>query len=958
MVGTILCILFAAVLDSNRLPNPGFESGLTEWSFWIRDSSGARVVPVSPGRSDDSALRVIHDGARDWTVYPKNQKIPVRPGELWEFSAFLSRDSLEGNVSLSFVAYDTSNSVASWGASPSPLQASGSWQKLQARYSVPHGVGWIQPRVVGDGPVRLRLDDVSFQLASMPIRSDTVRIAGDSLSVVFDPLDASLRLDDPVSGKSWRMDGLPWSRVDSLGSGEDSLVAYLHSLQDGWTGRLRMRIEGGALRVRLEADPGAILSAPIVFPGSFATRDGMEIVVPRGTGLLVPVSQEFPANWDLRWVGYWTWQVSQAMTGATDGRTGFVVSLGDGSVARGELRKGPGGWIRPEIVQEPAKGKFGPAREALVAPLRAGGFVEMAARRRQHLFRSGRWRSWEDKIRQNPATERLEGAVDFWVNSGGFGIGFFDSLRRMGMDRALVHWNWASDAVVDSLQARGYLVSKYDNWADAFPGDTTPNGREHPAGAVIGEDGNPMKGWLEIHDDGTQRQALEICAMRHPALARANTPYFGRRLARFVDVELAMTQPECWSSEHPLDRAQDLEYRLRSLGYLHDTLGVVTGSEQARDAALAVVDYGEGPMSIASVADAGYDWSTPEAPEGRMDSMSMTPSLRVPLLPLTAHDGFAPTWYTGDGQSKVPARWDDKDLWNLLYATMPLVMPATRRMWDTLNLRYMRTILAVGSVLRRCQFRSMTGWERLSSDAMVQRSVFDNGWKVVVNFDARARLEGGVDLPPKGYFAGDGAESVERRILAGSVRTLVRLRDRWYLDPEGRAVRLEGVATDRPVLLRRLDDSTLSLALPVAPDSLRLRPDSLPWPASSIRVLKPDGSLHPTSMVDGEVLVRPGGERFLLLRGAFAGWRTSTLPRQIGPAPWLRRSNGGWALRWNQNMRAMARVRLVDVTGRTLLMKAVDAHSGWNEIALPPTASMAWVLLDGRESRRIPVPPR
>lgn len=958
MIGLILTCLVAAALDSNRLSNPGFESGVAGWAFWARDSAGARVVSVSPGHAGDSALRVVHDGARDWTVYPRNQKVPVGAGELWEFSAALLRDSLEGNVQLSFVVYDTAGAVLDWSASPSPLQASGTWQALQARYAVPHGVGWIQPRVIGDGPVRLRVDDASFALASMPLEQDTVRFSGDSLSVLFDPLDASLRLDDPISGRTWQMDGLPWARVDSLRAAADSLVVFLHSLQDGWSARLLARIEGGALRMRLEADSNAALSAPIVFPGSFSTREGMEIVVPRGTGLLAKATRDYPSMWDLRWVEYWGWQVSQAMAGAVDGQTGFVVSLGDGSVARGVLGKGAGGLVRPEIFQEPAKRKFGPVREGLVAPLRSGGFVEMASRRRQHLAQTGRWRSWEDKIRTNPGTRRLEGAVDFWVNPSGFGLGFFDTLRRMGMDRALVHWNWASGAIVDSLQTRGYLVSKYDNWADAFPGDTTPNGREHPTGAVVQEDGTPMKGWLEIHDDGTERQALEICAARHPALARANTHGFGSRMARFVDVELAISQPECWSAEHPLNRAQDLDFRIRALGYLHDTLRVVTGSEQARDAALAVVDYGEGPMSIASVADAGYDWSTPEPPEGRMDSLSMTPSLRVPLLPLTSHDGFAATWYTGDGQSKVPERWDDKDLWNLLYGTMPLIMPATRRMWDTLDSRYMRTILAVGSSLRRSHFAPMTAWERLSADAMVQRSVFGGAWTVVVNFDVRSRTEGGIALPPKGYFAGDMAESVERREVSGSVRTLVRLRDRWYLDPEGKPTRADGVAADRPVFLDKLDDSTLSLALPAGADSLRLRPDSLPWPVSGLRVLKIDGSPFPSTAVGADLVVRPGGEKFLLLRGALSAWRVSTIPRKTGPDPRLRRSGDAWMLAWHQDAKAAARIRMVDAAGRQLLSVHPEGQAGWNEVRLPRSASMYWILLDGPRSRRIPVPPR
>lgn len=958
MIASLFLFLAASVVDSNRLSNPGFESGMAGWSLWARSSDSARFQASAPGRSGALAMEVSHDATRDWTVFPSGQKVGAKAGELWEFSGAFLRDSLHGNVSLSFVLYDTAGAVLDWMAAPSPLQTSGSWQKVASRLLVARGIGWIQPRVTGDGPVRLRADDFSFHLTATPSRLDSVRLVGDSLSCLFDPLDASIRLDDPISGTSWTLAGLPWLRVDSVRASGDSARAWIHSIQDGWPGFLSLKILGGSLRLRLEADSSSPVSAPFAFPGAIDTRAGMEIAVPRGTGLRVPATLEYPARWDLRWAGFSEWQVSQAMTGATDGRVGYVVSLEEGSVARYELGKGSGGRIRPTIVQEPAKRRFGPPRTAIVSPLRTGGFAEMGLRRRQHLASLGRWATWTEKTRANPATAGLEGAIDFWVQANGFRWPFFDTLSRLGMDRALVHWGWAVNAEVDSLQSRGFLVSRYDNWADAFPGDTTPNGRELSSGVVIQEDGSPMKAWLEIHEDGTTRQALEICAARHAHLARANSPPFGTRLARFVDVELAISQPECWSPDHPMDRSQDLRARLGALGYLHDTLRVVTGSEQARDVATAVVDYGEGPMSIASTSNAGYDWSTPVAPEDLMDTLSMDPALRVPLMPLSVHQGFSPTWYTGDGQSKVPARWDDKDLWNALYATMPLLMPVDRKMWDTLSLRYLRTINAVGAILRRCQFQEMTAWENLSRDSRVQRTTFGNGWTVLVNFDASPRMEGGVSLPAKGYLAGDGTESVERQVLDGSVRTRVRLRDRWYLDPEGGRARIEGVTSDRPVLLRWLDDSTIALSLPQPPDTLRLRPDSLPWPASAIRVARMDGSVFPTTPSGSDLVILPGGQKFLRLRGDFSGLRTGTAPRRILLPPRLSIRGGFWTLRWHLERDATVRVRLVDAKGANLLRRDVEARKGWNETSLPRSATPTWVRIEGDRSFVVPVPPR
>lgn len=957
-IASLLGFLAASAVDSNRLSNPGFETGTAGWSLWARSSDSARFLASAPGRTGTFTLEVAHDASRDWTVFPSGQKVAATVGEIWEFSGALRRDSLHGNVSLSFVLYDSANTAVDWTAAPSPLQVSGAWQKVSSRLLVPRGVAFVQPRVTGDGPIRLELDDMSFHLSAVPSRLDTVRLVGDSLVCVFDPVDASIRLDDPIRGLSWKMAGLPWLRVDSVRASGDRADASIHAIQDGWSGVLSMRITGSWLRLRLDADSASPVSAPFAFPGAIDTREGMEIAMPRGTGLRVPATMEFPSSWSLRWAGFHEWQVSQALAGATDGRIGYVVSLEEGSVAHLELGKGTGGRIRPVIVQEPAKRRFGPARTALVVPLRQGGFAEMGMRRRQHLASMGRWASWTDKTRANPSMARLEGAIDFWVQDGGFRWPFFDTLSRMGMDRGLVHWGWATNAEVDSMQARGYLVSRYDNWADAFPGDTSANGRESSTGVVIQEDGSPMKAWLEIHEDGTTRQALEICAARHSALARANTRAFGPRLARFVDVELAISQPECWSNDHPMDRSGDLKARLGALGYLHDTLRVVTGSEQMRDVATAVVDYAEGPMSIASTSNAGYDWSTPVAPESLMDSLSMDPALRVPLLPLTVQEGLSPTWYTGDGQSKVPLRWDDKDLWNALYATMPLVMPVDRKMWDSLSLRYLRTMNAVGAILRRCQFQEMTRWENLSSDSRLQRTTFGNGWTVSVNFDVLPRLEAGIALPGKGYLAGDGTESVERRVLDGAVRTRVRLRDRWYLDPEGRRARIEGVATDRPVLLRRVDDSTILVSLPAPPDTLRLRPDSLPWPASAIRVARMDGTAFPTSTSGSDLVLRPGGQKFLRLRGDFGGLRSGTAPRRALLPPRLLFRDGAWTLRWHQEDAATVRVQQVDAKGARLLRRDVQASTGWNETILPPSPTPTWVRIEGNRSFVLAIPPR
>jgi len=952
-------------VDSNLFAQPGFESGTAGWNFWARTPDSARMATSIDARTGSGALRVVSDGSQDWSLSATGTRVPVQAGQLWSVSFSVRRDSLAGDAAASFVLVDTAGATVDWNAGAVDVPASGGWNTVVSRLSIPRGIATIQPRLVGQGPVRLSIDDAVFVLsAPPPVSTADMVLRDDSVLLAVDPVDLSMTLSDINGTDTLRLGGLPDFRIDSSRSAPDALTLHLHHVSAGFAARLVLSLRGGALHQRLEADPLATLGGPFVFPGAVATRTGQRIAIPRGTGLSWPVDGPLSSRWILTDAPFWGWQVSQSFTGATDGRTGFVISCASPAYAELSLRKDGNAPSRPEIVQSPAKGRFGRAREVVVAPLRGGGFPEMALRHRRHRESLGQIEDWTAKRASNPRIDALRGAIDWWVQGGGWSWTMFDSLRWMGMEKAVIHWNWASKASIDSLAARGWLVSNYDNWADAFPSDTSAQGREYGTGTIVEEDGSPMKGWLEIHDDGSTRQALEICSARHPHLARTLAGAeraATRRDARFVDVELAMSLPECWSPDHPADRDDDLDLRLRALSIVKDSLGYVTGSEQTRDVAHAIVDYGEGPMTIASVADAGYDWDTPEPPEPTMDSLSLDPALRVPLLPLTDHDAFAPTWYTGDGQSKVPARWDDKDAWNMLYATMPLIMPADHRMWDTLRPRYLRSVVAVGSLLRRCHFEAMTGWEVLSEDRKVQRSAFANGWTVSANFDRVARSEAGESLPPKGYLAVSGGERIERAFLAGAVRTRVRQSDRWFLDPEGTQATVDGVRTTGSVFLQRLDDTTVALSLVEKQTSVALAPADLPWPAPSVAAFRrrTGEAVATTDLGGGWIdLPAPGGERFFLLRGRFGAFRSAASRPASLPGAALVRGPLGWRVRWIQSRAGTASFERFDAAGRIERLPATAGSAGVNTLDLPPAAMPTWIRLSTPEGRRIlSIPP-
>lgn len=956
----------AIALDSNLLAQPGFESGTAGWSFWANSSDSASFSASTDARTGSGAVRIDQRGHKDWSLSATGTKVNVLPGQLWTFSVAVRRDSLGGEVSASFVTRDSSGGVMDWSVSSAEAPVDTGWIVLDARIAIAHGVATIQPRLIGWEQVRVSVDDARFVLSENPPASQApLVVRNDSLRLRVDPLDLSMVLVDSIGGDSLSMGALADFRLDSAVTQGDSLVLRLRHLGDGFQATLSLKPVGGALRMRLAGSGDATLTNAFVFPGEIPTKAGQRMAIPRGTGLSWPTDGPLSSRWSLKEIPFWDWQVSQALAGATDGKTGFVISLGSPANARASFVKEGSAPSRPRVIQVPAKGLFGKAREAVVAPLRGGGFAEMGQRRRRHLEALGQIKDWKTRVAENPEVAKLRGASDWWVVGSGWSWKSFDTLRWSGVDRALIHWTWASKSVIDSLVSRGFVVSTYDDWADAFPADTSATGREYASGSIIQEDGTPMKGWLEIHEDGTTRQAREICSARHPHLARVLAG--GDRAAtsrngRFVDVELSIALTECWSGDHPVDRDDDLKNRTQALSIVKDSLHYVTGSEQTRDAVHAVVEYGEGPMSIASVANAGYDWSTPVPPEGTMDSMSLDPALRVPLLPLTDHDAFAPTWYTGDGQSKVPSRWDDKDAWNILYATMPLIQPVDRTMFDSLRPRYLRSVIAVGALLTKCQFEPMTGWDVLSEDRRVQRARYGNGWTVDVNFDKLARQDAGMALPAKGWYASGAGESVERTVLDGAVRTRVRMADRWFLDPEGTSATLDGVRTAGAVFIKREDDSTLSLSLLGVQSQVELSAASLPWASTSLRAFRRGGggtSVALSDMGDGWArLSAPAGERFFLLRGNFGDFQKLGVSRGGLSGLALQRSPRGWRLRWFQESAGIVALARFDVRGNRLISHRVAGVEGLNTLDLTSSSTPTWIRITTPSGTRVlAIPP-
>jgi hypothetical protein len=125
----------------------------------------------------------------------------------------------------------------------------------------------------------------------------------------------------------------------------------------------------------------------------------------------------------------------------------------------------------------------------------------------------------------------------------------------------------------------------------------------------------------------------------------------------------------------------------------------------------------------------------------------------LPLWELVYHDCVVAQWYWGDYNNKLPALWDKRDLFNVLYGTAPMFM-FDRKLWETQKARFVQSYTNTCPYVRAAGYAEMTDHRFLTIDRNVQQTAFANGVTITVNFGTTPfRLASGETLPPGGFRA-------------------------------------------------------------------------------------------------------------------------------------------------------------------------------------------------------------
>jgi len=535
-------------------------------------------------------------------------------------------------------------------------------------------------------------------------------------------------------------------------------------------------VSGGKVRIAVSGEGG--LGRDLEFPGPLRSRKGQDWVLPVNEGIMVPATDAGFSSWDMvLYGGHGLCMPFVGLAGERESLVAIAETPNDATVRFSRPGSAPPGRAKLagmafSFLWQPSMGSWAYERALLVVPLANAPDLSphagIAKAYRSHAASRGLVVTLKEKARAVPAADKLPGAVnlwywgkaEWWSQDDERALAGADELKAAGVERVL--WSHAqSPEVVKGLRARGFLAGRYDIYQDVWGPEDDSDWVNHdgwPEALVLLPDGSRMKGWVDRKPDGRQFVGGVICSSQGVLMEKrkvpedlATTPYG----ARFIDTVTASPLRECYNPSHPLTRSEDLAHKMEMLDFLWRDMGLVAGSETGFDAAVPHLHYFEGMTSLGPyrLKDSGYDLASARPASAGFKAYQVGPSRRIPLFQLVYHDCVATSWYWGDSSNRLARYWDERDLINALYGTMPLWI-MDRERWARDRERFVESYRRATPVARATGYSEMLDHRFVTADKTVQSTSFADGTEVWANWGKKDyALPNGDRIPARGFIA-------------------------------------------------------------------------------------------------------------------------------------------------------------------------------------------------------------
>ncbi|MFJ8896815.1 glycoside hydrolase [Leifsonia sp. NPDC102414] len=406
-----------------------------------------------------------------------------------------------------------------------------------------------------------------------------------------------------------------------------------------------------------------------------------------------------------------------------------------------------------------------PTFDVVVTP-NSGSPVASALAYREHLLADGGLVSLDQKITNNPRVRDLVGAPHAYVWGSGRTPEALDALASAGVDRFWVGYD--GDPVTDSFVTaqKKYLIGPYDSWANAqdpatsdSPSASWPDNL-YPQGCVRGLDGGIVTGfggrgcYLSSTALAQAQRADGVIADRVKAFTPNGADSY------FLDVDAVGQLFDDSTPSHPQTKAEDRALRLERMealarGDYSNGKPLVLGSEAAEGWANPAIAFSHGSSTPVfddlwklerDKATWGGYWPTdhpgfffkPVDLPQQLATAMFAPQYRVPLYETVLHDSVVSTDRWELGLDKLPSLKTHRILMAMLYNepvmySLDMDTIAADKAEIATQQRFFAFIQASAGT------KPLTSFRALSSDRLVQQTVYGNGaLTVTVNFGQTA----------------------------------------------------------------------------------------------------------------------------------------------------------------------------------------------------------------------------
>lgn len=643
-----------------------------------------------------------------------------------------------------------------------------------------------------------------------------------NVGFVYDAENTSLAIRDHRTGRVYSVHLDEKIMVDSSSNSSEGLQLSGKYLIDPRKDRfnpvqITVRADKSAVSLTLEMTNQYKMNEPVFLEVQTPDEGEQYFVIPYAEGLLIPAVEEFPFNE----LYLWGYKATMPFVGLTDLQQGLMVISDNPWDTSLKFNPSPSSQNHHvQIKLWPSKGSLTEARTLVFSAVSEGGYVSMAKVYQHYRNTHEPVLNMNMKSQINPNVKKLIGACDFWLLEDLSDRSFIDRLMNFGVDKAIFSFyeSWhipdheQEPDLIQYAADKGFLAGRYDIDTDVWNPDEIPSHLTHirtdayPKDVVITSGGGMQKNWTR-YLNGRPVDGYTVCSS---AFWKYGNPRIGNDLVRnnyntrFFDAIISLGLLECYSTKHPMTRQEDMTNRKTYLEDVGEKFGLIMGTEDIRDYAVNQLHYNEGVLTIVASPDAAYSWRDPVSELGEEYALyNMDASRRIPLFQLVYHNNIASTWYTGDSVSKVPAYWQKKDLFTVLYGCMPLIMPQNRDYWDKNEGRFLSSIHLAGAFYECVGNERMVTHQFISRDKLIQRTVYSNGWEVIGNFSNQNIIHENYTIPPNGFYATNGEYEIYRLEQDGALLDVVFLKDRLFINPYDRKVTVRGTTTEKVIYINQ-----------------------------------------------------------------------------------------------------------------------------------------------------------